>query len=121
MSLTCFGVKNKLALKQVSRMALLNKLVAWAQRLTSIILATRESEIRKISNFEVQSQQGKKLMRLPSQAIKSWAYWCAPVIPLCGKGKREECGPGWPKQDPIQKITKAKKVWECGSSSTAPV
>jgi hypothetical protein len=48
-----------------------------AQYYTSAIPATKEAEIRKV---EVQTQPGQKVCETSSQPIKSWTWWCKPVI-----------------------------------------
>jgi hypothetical protein len=43
-----------------------------------VILAALEAEIRKIV---VQGQLVQKVRETPPQPIKSWAWWCTPIIP----------------------------------------
>jgi hypothetical protein len=43
-----------------------------------VILATQEVEI--IRRLIVQGQLGQKVFETPSQPIKSWVWWSAPVI-----------------------------------------
>jgi hypothetical protein len=46
--------------------------------LTSVILATQETEIGR---NEVQDKPGQKIIKIPISAEKSWVWWQEPVIP----------------------------------------
>jgi hypothetical protein len=49
--------------------------------------------------------------------------WLMPVIPATAQNtKQEDSSPGFPgkEQNPISKITRAKKGWRCGSNGRAP-
>jgi hypothetical protein len=56
----------------------LKKEGSWVWWLMPVILVTQEVEIRRM---EVPSLPWQKVCKTPSQLIKSWAQWCAPVIP----------------------------------------
>jgi hypothetical protein len=43
-----------------------------------VFLATWEAKVERI---RVGGQTRQKVHEIPSQPIKSWAWWCTPVIP----------------------------------------
>jgi hypothetical protein len=50
----------------------------WARCLMPVIPATQQAEMERIT---VWGQPGQKVSKIPSQPIKSWMQWHAPVIP----------------------------------------
>jgi hypothetical protein len=76
---------------------------------------TREAEIRRTA---IQGQQSKTLVSPPQRTSPEW--WYRPVIPDIQE--EDHClRPCQAKtRDLIQKITKAKKGWGCGSNGRIP-
>jgi hypothetical protein len=80
------------------------------QWLAPTIPATWEVEIRKIL---VGNQPQEKASKTLSQPIKAWYGSGHLSSQMCERHKSEDHGKAWPGQkfgDPIQKITKAKRV-----------
>jgi hypothetical protein len=70
-----------------------------------IFLATWEAEIQRIT---VTGQPGQKSLRDPHLNGKSWAWWCASVIPLM-LGSKSWSRPAWAKTRPYFQNNQNKK------------
>jgi hypothetical protein len=83
-----------------------------------IILATLEVENR----IMVQGQHRPKVHEIPSQPVKSWMWWCVPVIlAMLGSISRSimvQTSPGINAR-PYLKNNQSKKGWAHGSSGRA--